>query len=99
MHANKLHFYSTGAKELRQFFAEFLKAKLAELAKILTAAERNIQKYNEIVSISNSNLTKEWLDRHLAIISAQTKAAEKIREFKDLPSEPPLFASTVAKRT
>jgi predicted GTPase len=85
MHGNKLHYYRSGAKELRNFFAQFLEAKLTELNKIVAAAGRNIQRYNEIVRISNSNLTKAWLDQIALINAARTRATEKLK----LPEQPP----------
>ena len=85
MHGNKLHYYRSGAKELRNFFALFLEAKLTELNKIVVAAGRNIQRYNDIVRISNSNLTKAWLDQIALINAARTRATEKLK----LPDQPP----------
>jgi len=99
MHGNKLHYYRSAAKELRSFFAQFLEAKLAELNKIVAAAGRNIQRYNEIVRISNSNLTKAWLDQIALINSARTRATERLK----LPEQPPAdysgFAPVARKQT
>ena len=98
MHVNKLHFYHSGAKELRDFFATFLDTKLVELNKILTSASRNIQKYQEIVKISNSNLTKAWLDHNSGINQAQARTTEPLKPLSDLPEDYTTFSSAIRKR-
>jgi predicted GTPase len=97
MHGNKLHFYLSAAKELRNFFAEFLEAKLLELNNIVGAAERNIERYNEVVQISNNNLTHAWLDRNAALNVARDRATERLKRLNDLPEQYSAFAP-VAKR-
>ena len=46
------HYYFTSAKDLRFYFSQFLDSKLSELRKIVSASEKNIQRYNESVTIS-----------------------------------------------
>jgi predicted GTPase len=99
MHANKLHYYTSGAKELRNFFAEFLETKLAELNKIVAAARRNIQRYNEIVRISNSNLTKAWLDRVALMNGARARAVEKLKRLDPPPVHYSAFPSVARKQS
>ncbi len=99
MHANKLHYYTTGAKELRNFFAQFLEAKLAELNKIVAAARRNIQRYNEIVRISNSNLTKAWLDQVALMNGARIRVTEKLKRLDPLPTDYSTFPSVARKQS
>ena len=98
MHGNKLHFYLSGAKELRDFFASFLEDKLIELNKIVAAAERNIQRYNEVVRISNNNLTKAWLDQLGLINLARTRTTERLKRLDALPSDYSSFGSVVKMR-
>ena len=93
MHTNKLQYYRSGAKELRDFFAGFLRSKLVELTKIVEAAARNIRKYQENVNISNNNLTKAWLDHHAAIDLAKTRALEPLKNLTTLPENPAEFTS------
>jgi predicted GTPase len=98
MHTNKLHYYLSGAKELRDFFAGFLNSKLTELNKIVAAAARNIQKYQENVNISNNNLTKAWLDHHAAIDLAKTRALEPLKSLDALPEDYSGFPTVIKKR-
>jgi len=98
MHGNKLHYYLSGAKDMRNFFASFLEAKLVELNKIVSAAGRNIQRYNEIVRISNSNLTKAWLDQVALINAARTRANEKLKRPDQPPADCSAFASVIKRR-
>jgi hypothetical protein len=63
MHGHKLHYFQSTARELKTFFGNFIDEKLRELNKIVSTAEQNIQLYNKNVSISNNNLTKNWLER------------------------------------
>jgi predicted GTPase len=98
MHANKMQYYLSGAKELRDFFADFLDTKLTELNKIVGAAERNIQKYQQIVQISNSNLTKAWLDYSIAINQARSRPVEQLKQLSELPDSYAHFASVAKKR-
>jgi hypothetical protein len=98
MHVNKLRFYQSSAKELRDFFAGFLETKLLELNKIVASASRNIDRYQQIVQISNSNLTKAWLDHNGAINDARTRAIESLKALPDLPDDYPSFVSLVKAR-
>jgi len=98
MHTNKLHYYLSGAKELRDFFAGFLHSKLIELNKIVAAAARNIQKYQENVNISNNNLTKAWVDHHVAIDLAKTRALEPLKNLVALPEDYSGFTAVIKKR-
>jgi predicted GTPase len=97
MHGNKLHYYLSGAKELRNCFAQFLETKLLELSKIVSAADRNIQRYNEIVRISNSNLTKAWLDQVALINSARGGDVARLKGTNEPPLEYSAFASVIRK--
>jgi predicted GTPase len=99
MHANKMHFYLSGAKDLRDFFGAFLDGKLVELNKIVTAADRNIKTYNEIVRISNNNLTKAWLDQHTAVSDARTRTFDRIKPLGALPADYSTFGSVVNRQT
>jgi hypothetical protein len=98
MHLNKLHFYLSGARELRGFFAAFLETKLIELRKIVAAAARNIERYQENVQISNSNLTKAWLDYSAAINDARMQAIEPLKSLGELPEDYSAFSSVIKKR-
>ena len=62
MHLNKLHFYRSSARSLRVFFSGIVDKKLSELTKIVEAAKKNIEKYQQLVQISNSNLTRTWME-------------------------------------
>lgn len=99
MHVNKLQFYLSGAKELRDFFAAFLEAKLAELNKIVAAAARNIKRYQEIVQISNNNLTKAWLDHNAAINDVRTRTVEPLKRLNELPDNYTAFTSASKRQT
>ena len=87
MHMNKLQFYLEGAKELRRFFAGILDHKLAEVSRIVDAAARNIARYQEIVQISNSNLTKTWFEAAAAINKISTRSNEVLRSPAILPAD------------
>lgn len=87
MHGYKLHFFLSAAKELRAFFARFLDDKLAELNKIVEAADRNIRTYNENVRISNSHLTKNWGDQHGAVIAAGRATLARLEELGPFPTD------------
>jgi predicted GTPase len=91
MHLNKVHFFHSNAKELREFFAAVLDRKLAELKKIVQAADRNIQKYQEIVQISNNNLTKAWADNVVAVNSARQSVYDRMKHITALPQSHTLF--------
>lgn len=84
VHGHKIHYYLTSAKELRSFFAEFLNSKPSELRKIVTASEKNIQRYHESVTISNNNLTKSWFERYTALQDIRHKAGEQPAALADL---------------
>jgi len=98
MHTNKLHFYLTAARELRDFFARFLEAKLQGLSTVVSSAERNIQRYNEVVQISNTNLTHSWLDRHAALNSARDRTLDRLKRPPDLPEQYSAFSAVIKKR-
>jgi hypothetical protein len=87
MHMNKLQFYLEGARELRKFFAGILDHKLAEVTRIVEAAARNIARYQEIVQISNSNLTKTWFEASAAINKASARSNEALRVPAVLPAD------------
>ncbi len=98
MHLNKLHYYRFGAKALRVFFSEILEQKLTELSKIVDAAERNIERYQQLVQISNSNLTKAWAEHASTINLASVKGLEAVRPLSQLPPTYVGFRSVSAKR-
>lgn len=78
MHLNKLHFYRSGAKSLRVFFSGIVDKKLNELTKIVEGAKKNIDKYQQLVQISNSNLTKTWMEHSATINNAASKTIEAV---------------------
>jgi predicted GTPase len=87
MHMNKLQFYLEGARELREFFAGILDHKLTEVNRIVDAAARNIARYQEIVQISNSNLTKTWFEAAVAINKVSARSNEALRAPTILPAD------------
>lgn len=99
MHINKLHFYRSSSKSLRIFFSAILVRKLDGLTRIVEAAKRNIERYQQLVQISNSNLTKTWMEHSASINAAATNALETVRALDALPQEYTGFRSVVAKRT
>jgi hypothetical protein len=84
MHGHKLRYFQSAARELKAFFANFIDEKLRQLTKIVDTAEQNIQLYNENVIISNSSLTKNWLDQLTSI------RATRERTFKSLVAIDPI---------
>jgi len=98
MHLNKLHFYRSGAKSLRVFFSGIVDKKLTELTKIVEAAKKNIEKYQQLVQISNSNLTKTWMEHAATINGAASKTMEVVRPLSALPQQYTGFPSVAGKR-
>jgi len=85
LHSHKIRFFQSTAEKLRDYFSTFLDAKLSELNSIVSAAEANIRRYQQVVMISNSNLTKSWFDNNTAIQEILDKASKRIKAFSDLP--------------
>jgi len=98
MHSHKLNYYLVGAKKLRAFFAHFLDDKLIELTKIVKAAESNVLKYNELVRISNHNLTKAWADQLARIRETRDSALNEIQPLPPLPDSLETFGVAREKR-
>jgi predicted GTPase len=98
MHMNKLHYYRTSAKSLRIFFSGILQKKLEEITKIVETAEKNIDKFQLLVQISNNNLTRTWMEYAATINSSATKAADAIRPLNPLPTQYTGFKSIQGKR-
>lgn len=86
MHMNKLQFYLQSSRDLKQFFAGILDHKLAEVSMIVESAARNIARYQEIVQISNNNLTKAWLEAVNAINRGSIRSTEALRVPLNLPT-------------
>lgn len=96
MHYHKVQFFRETAEQLRDFFSSFLDLKLKELSTIVAAASKNIERYEQVVGISNANLTKSWFERHSMIQDLNTKSASRLRPFTELPES--LFSlSSVSK--
>jgi len=85
MHGHKLHYFQTAARELRTFFGNFLDEKLRQLIKIVDTADQNIRLYNENVIISNSNLTKNWLDQLTSIRTTRERISKSLMPIEPLP--------------
>jgi hypothetical protein len=98
MHLNKIHYYRSGAKSLRIFFSAILDRKLEELTRIVGAATKNIDRYHQLVQISNSNLTKTWAEHTTTINTAANKALESVRTLDALPQQYTGFRSVSTKR-
>jgi len=99
MHLNKLHFYRSSAKSLRVFFSGIVDKKLSELTKIVEAAKKNIEKYQQLVQISNSNLTRTWMEHAATINAAASKTTEAVRPPNALPQQYTEFRSVAGKRS
>ena len=99
MQTNKLQFYRSSAKELRDFFLLFLDAKLTQLNKVLTTAIRNIDRYQQVVQITNNNLTRAWLEHNTSIVEAVNRANESIKPIVTLPADYSLIPTVLRKRT
>jgi len=97
MHSHKLHYYLSAAKELKAFFAQFLDNKLRELNRIVEIAEQNIVRYNENVRISNSNLTKSWIDRLGSVRHLRDSTLKRVPALERLPNEIANFDSVLRK--
>ncbi len=97
MHGHKLHYFQSTAKELKSFFANFIDEKLRQLSTIVSTAEQNIQLYNENVLISNSNLTKNWLDQLSSIRATRERTLKSLIIADPLPPKADDF-DTVSKR-
>ena len=98
MHGHKLRFYITAAKDLRIFFSDFLAGKLAELTKIVAAADKNVLRYNELGRISNDNRTRAWIDQHLAIKKIENDCIWTLQELADLPEKIGGFQHVIRQR-
>jgi len=86
MHSHKVTFFLTNAERLRDFFSTLLEAKLSELKRVVATAEKNILDYQEVVKITNVNMTKNWFDHHATIHDLQNRASERISDSIELPS-------------
>jgi hypothetical protein len=85
LHSHKIRFFQSTAEKLRDYFSTFLDAKQNELNTIVSAAEANIRRYQQVVMISNNNLTKSWFDNHTSILELLDKASKRLVAFSDLP--------------
>jgi len=85
MHGHKLRYFQSSARELKAFFANFIDEKLRQLTKIVDTAEQNIQLYNENVIISNSNLTKNWLDQLTKIRTTRERTLKSLVAIDPVP--------------
>ncbi len=99
MHLNKLHYYRSSANSLRIFFSGIVEKKLSELTKIVEAATKNIEKYQQLVQISNSNLTRTWMEHAATINSAAIRTTETVRAANALPQQYSEFRMVSGKRT
>lgn len=98
MHLNKLHFYHSSAKSLRVLFSGIVDKKLSELTKIVEAAKKNIDKYQQLVQISNSNLTRTWMEHASTINVAAAKTTDTVRPANALPQQYTEFRLVAVKR-
>lgn len=99
MHSHKLHYYLASAKMLKKFFETFLENKLRELNRIVDVAEQNIQRYNENVKISNSNLTKGWVDQLGVARQTGKSVLKKVPAPAHLPAQISSFDAVIKRRT
>lgn len=88
----------SSAKSLRVFFSGIVDKKLTELTKIVEAAKKNIEKYQQLVQISNSNLTRTWMEHAATINIAASRTMEEVRPLNALPPQYTGFRSVVGKR-
>lgn len=98
MHLNKLYFYRSSAKSLSTFFSGILEIKLAELTKIVDAAQSNIERYQNFVQISNSNLTRTWMEHSANINAAAARCSETLKLISPTPATYTGFRSVSGKR-
>jgi predicted GTPase len=99
MHGHKLRYFQSASRELKSFFGNFLDEKLKELTKIVDTAHQNIQSYNENVIISNSNLTKNWLDQLTSIRSTRERMQKTIGVTTPLPGTVDSFTQISARHS
>jgi predicted GTPase len=99
MHLNKLHFYRSGANSLRIFFSAILERKLVELTKIVDAAQSNIERYQNFVQISNSNLTRTWMEHAANINTTAARCSDALKAMNPLPATYNGFRSVSTKRS
>ena len=99
MHINKLYYYRSSSKALRVFFSGILQKKLDEISKIVETAERNIDKFQKLVQISNSNLTRTWMEHAATIDSAASRATANVRPLAPLPQQYSGFSLISVKRS
>jgi predicted GTPase len=86
MHSYKVKFFQSTAENLRDFFSSFLNDKLSELTSVVSEAAKNIRKYNEVVGISNTNLTHSWIENLEAIRDLGSRVSERLKRLDELPA-------------
>jgi hypothetical protein len=98
MHGHKLQYFQSTARELKTFFGTFIDDKLRQLSKIVQTAEQNIQLYNDNVLISNSNLTKNWLDQLSRIRATRERTLKSLSVVDSLPESVDNFETARKRR-
>jgi predicted GTPase len=98
MHLNKLYYYRSGANSLKTFFAGVLEKKLTEISRIVEAAQRNIERFHQLVQISNSKLTQTWTEHATTIKVAATAALEPVQPLENIPQVYTGFRLAAVKR-
>jgi len=86
MHSQKVKFFQTTSESLLSYFSSILEGKLAELTRVVRAADNNIDKYNNDVKISNSSLEMNWVNSLTTIRTQNEKASERIKAPHNLPA-------------
>jgi hypothetical protein len=96
--ATSWRYYLSFAKELKSFFDYFLDRKLTELNNVVDSADRNIQRYNTNVIISNNNLTKGWIDQLRAIRLTREAALGRLSQPYQIPAKLDGFEAVSRRR-
>jgi predicted GTPase len=104
MHWHKVGYFHKRATQLRDFFVSVVDRKLEQASTVVVTAERNIQRYNDSVYISNNSLTHSWGERLAEVAKVRLDESAAAPTPPDIPVHlsrfPPIAsaASSLAER-
>jgi hypothetical protein len=71
LHNHKLKYFADSAKEIREYFLNFIQQQIHSMDTLVTTATSHHQQYQEVVDIALSHLTESWTDQYRLISSTK----------------------------
>lgn len=93
IHSHKIIYFKSSAERLQSFFCNFLLEKLGFLSNVIKTSEKNIDRFQGKIRLTNNTLTESWNKEISSINEIKQKTYKQLLDVPAIPSSINLLCS------